>query len=356
MSTWKIELARIDISEDIFEEILNTWKYIKCDNIFDYVYGYPNRLIHKTDLDEYIIVPTFRYNFIVKKLGYHDAIIEDKNENVQLILRKNIGISKPAPVISGRKAYNMIIKILKKHYTMEEIDSIFKQHTRIVNKDLSQYHYTLPRLEHNVYKYTNVVKYDINKAHASAFIKMFPKAKDDLLKLVEKGNYYKSIGDEANTVYYKNIFNYAVGYLTRQNYRETYNYIVQTTTELLLSTMKKCNGKLIYANTDSFAIQYPENLLNATNELGEFKLECDTDIYFYRDTHYFIYEYTDIKGKKVQVGSCLKTVRDNISLKDGIVASYKVDRSEKFFDQNGREHVRLKPYDIIKEKLDEIIL
>ena len=356
MSQWKVEIARINITEEVFEEILNTWKYEKCDNIFDYVYGYPNRLVHKTDLDEHIIVPTFRYNFIVKKLGYPDAIIEDKNDNVQLLLRKDISISKPAQVISGRKAYNMITRVLKKHYTPDEIINVFNAHVREKTKELSQYHYTLPRRENNVYKYTNVVKYDINKAHAFAFIKMFPKAKNDLVKLVEKGNYYKSIGDEANTVYYKNLFNYAVGYLVVKDYRQTYNYIVQTTTELLKKTMDECKGTLIYANTDSFAIQYPEKLLHTTNALGEFKLECDTDIYFYRNNRYYIYEYTDIKGKKVQVGSCLKVVRDNISLKDGIVVDYKVDRSEKFFDKDGREHVRLKPYDIIKEKLDEIIL
>ena len=357
MARWKVELARIDVSEDVFEEILRTWKYTTSDNIYSNFYGYEKRLEHRTNLDEYIIVPVFRYNYIMNKFGYLNSIIEDKKDNTQLILRKNINLEKPAPILCGRKAYFMIMKILKKYYNIVEIEEIFRTHSRDYDKNLIQFHYTLPRLENKVYKYTNVVKYDINKAHASAFIKMFPKAEKEFMELVNKGNYYKKIGDEARTLYYKNLFNYAVGYLTKMNYRGTYNYIVQSTTEYLLEAIKLCNGRLIYSNTDSFAVQYPTSLLDTdNNKLGEFKLECNTDIYFYRDTHYFIYEYLDMNNKTVQVGSCLKEIRDKISLKDGLVVKYDVDRSEKYFDNKGKEHVRLHPYNIIQEKINEEII
>ena len=98
-------------------------------------------------------------------------------------------------------------------------------------------------------------------------------------------------------------------------------------------------------------------MLEANNSaLGKFKLECDNDIYFYRNERYFIYEYVDTKGIKNQIGSCLREVRDKISLKDGIVVNYSVDRSERYFDSYGKEHVKLKAINIVKEKLYEVTL
>jgi len=355
-NNWKIELARFNVTEDVFDKILELWDYKVDKDIYSKFFGYTDYMTIYTNLDEYLICPTFRYNYVCELLGYKDAILE-KRCNIQLILRKDNIMSKPAPVLCGRKAYNTIISILKKHYELDEIDNIFKEHSREEDKNLSQYHWTYPlSTNETIFKFTNVVKYDINKAHASAFISMFPLAKKDLIKFVNKGNYYKKKGDKERALYYKNIFNYAVGYLCKSGYRKTYNYIVQNTTKLLKDTMDKCNGKLIYANTDSFAIQYPNNTIANSNELGKFKLECDGDVYFYRNNRYFIYEYLDTNGKVNKVGSCLKEVRDKISLKDGIIVSYDVERVDKYYDNYGTQHSKLKAINVREEKVDEVII
>lgn len=353
---YKVELTRLNVTEDIFDKILELWGYEVDKDIYSKFFGYKNYMNIYTNLDEYLICPTFRYNYVCELLGHKDAILEKKC-NIQLILRKDITISKPISVLCGRKCYNMIIKVLSKYYSDDEIHSIFKEHSAKYNRDLIQFHYIIPIIDsEHTYKYNNVVKYDINKAHASAFIKMFPLAKSSLIELVNKGNYYKKKGDLEKTLYYKNLFNYSVGYLCKVGYRETYNYIVQNTTRLLFDTMDKCDGKLIYANTDSFAIQYPNNTIANSNELGEFKLECDNDIYFYRNGRYYIYEYLDTNGKVNKVGSCLKEVRDRISLRDGIVVDYDLDRKDVYYDNFGKQHSKLKAINIREVKVDEVII
>lgn len=331
---YKLELTRIEVPQTIFDKILNTWNYKCVDNIYQYFNGYKDYMTNYTNLNEYIILPTFRYNYILKELGYKDSIV-DKNGNVQLILRCDITRDEPIMSMSGRKAYNIINKIFKKYYTIDEINDIYNNHSREYDEELSQYHYTLFLFDDScVFKYSNVVKYDINKAHAYQLIKLFPKCEKELIYLVKQGNKYKKLGDKNKSAYYKNIFNYAVGYLVREGHRGTYNYIVQETTKLLFNAIETCGGSLVYANTDSFAVRCPNKLLQPSNSIGDFKLESYGDIYFYRDNHYYLYEF--INGNDVEMrGSCLNSVRDKISLSEGIVAKYDVDSSEKYYDNNG---------------------
>ena len=335
-----VELKLIEVPEKIFDKILEIYpskiKFVK--DIWSYFCGSPDdkKTIY-TDQNEWIVCQEYILDYVSQLIFGKDCITGCTNWK-QVRVRKVIGLNHVQQTYNGSYCYNYIIKILSKYYSLEEIDEIFNSHSAEYDKSLAQYHHYYDCDAGELVEFNNCVKYDINGAHASAVIKLFPKAKDDLLELYSKKDKLKQRGDLDGANKVKALFNYFVGMLCKKGYRCTYNYIVQSITKQLLDMRHKVGGMLIYANTDSFCVKNPINVLKPSTELGEFKLEGFGDMYVYKDTNYWLLEYTDTKGNTEQVGSCKLKVRDRISLKNRKVVHYKVEREFLGLDKNGRAH------------------
>lgn len=346
----RIQLKRFEVNSILWNEIQKTYEseLIYTDNIYDKMYGYPDR--HKIYFsDEWMIIQEFRFNYICKKI-YNEDIIPEPTTWKQITLRLNNDVNKPSKLITGTYAYNYIMTLLKKDYNADEIDNILKSHTAEYNDDLKQYHvpYNTP-LKNTVIKFNEVYKYDIHKAHASIIMQLFPKSKNRILTILKKAEKAKKAGNIELASNYKQYTNLFVGALCRKGYRETYNYIVQNITKKLFSTIEKVKGQIIYSNTDSFAVVYPENILPDSKEFGEFGLEYHGPVYFCKGDNYNIYKFgNDMKG------SCAKIVRDQLDLENGIIAHYTSNRYLIGQDQYGRNKYRTEITNICTEKVNVV--
>lgn len=348
----RVQLKRFEINSILWSEIQKVYEseLIYTDNIYDKLYGYKDR--HKIYFsDEWMVIQEYRFNYICKQL-YSEDIIPGPTTWKQIALRLNDDVNKPSKLITGTYAYNYIMNLLTKDYTEKEIDNILKTHTAKYDEHLKQYHipYNTP-LTNTVFKFNEVFKYDIHKAHASIIMQLFPKSKNRILTILNKANRAKQEGNLELANSYKQYTNLFVGELCRKGYRETYNYIVQTITKKLLSTIEKVHGQIIYSNTDSFAVIYPEHILPDSKEFGEFGLEYHGTAYFCRGNNYTIYQFgDDMKG------SCAKKVRDKFDLENGIIVQYKTNRYFITKDQYGRNKYRTEINNICTEKVNVVEL
>lgn len=310
----KIYLIKYDISEELFDNILLTMKsYIKnVNDIEDYCTGYNNKNNIYYDGKSMILKECLLFYF---------AKIEDPvTDWKQCIVRKTPNQKKPLiKSIDGSRAYLYIMTKLKNYYTAEEIDACLKSHESEYDFEKIQYHYTFIGEMLNIYKHDNCVKYDINGAHQDALIEIFPKAKPFLMKLYNER--------KINPVN-KQYVNYFVGMLCRKGYRKTYNWIVQRTSKMLLDAINYVDGSLVYANTDGFIVQNPKRKLEASTELGKFKLEYEGTAYTYAGENYWCYQI-EKDGVKDITGNVLYSVRDKIDLKKNTVVKY-----DRFVDGN----------------------
>lgn len=317
-------LPTFEVREDLFNKILyDLASHTEfCEDLTAYSYGYSNKnTIYYNN--EYLICREYI-------MGYYCDCIEETTTWKQVKLRKvaNIETTYQA-TITGNYAWNFIINLLKKYYTIDEIDSILKAHEVDKDEGFKQYHYNVYIETDTLVKYTNCFKYDINGAHCDAVVKLFPKANTEFIKM------YKARKEQP---VYKQLFNFFVGELCRKGYRKTYNWIVQRTTKKLYEAIDTTDGQLIYANTDGFIVQKPATTLNTSTELFDFKLEYSGDVYVYKSKNYILYQCGDTK-----VGSCACEVRDDIDLRRGIVVNY--DRE---FEQLGTNKTTGKPTGIFK--------
>ena len=116
-------LATYEIQADVFDKILYDLSIHTeyTDDIFQYSYGYKNR-------------NTIYYNeeYLICKecvLDYYCDCLEESTSWRQVRLRKVINASKIVQkTITGNYAYNYIIKLLSKYYTLDEIENILITH------------------------------------------------------------------------------------------------------------------------------------------------------------------------------------------------------------------------------------
>ena len=225
--------------------------------------------------------------------------------------------------INGNQAQKYMLKVLEKHYTDEEIREVLKNHS--ITDGESQLHHINKRPE-QILQFNNCVYQDINNAHGSALMIMFPKCKKEIL------NMYQHRKD--NDGFNKKVFNYFVGMLNSTKAHNTlifpgaYKWIVNHTTEQLVSLYQTEGGIPVYINTDGIILQEPRTTIPDSDKMGEFKKK-NCIVYTYEhlgnkeDTSYNYVEihYTDgtIETKSLMPYS----LRKYMNLADGKVIRYK---------------------------------
>ena len=346
------QLRRYNVNTTVWDLIMKTYEseLVHADNIYEKFYGYQDK--HKIYFnDEYLIIQEFRFNYICK-LVYNSNYIDKPTTWKQIVIRLDDTVQNPMKQITGTTAYNKIMELLEKHYTKDEIINILNSYKNEYDDGLKQFHYDYGTPDRNIiYKFNNVYKYDIHKAHASMVIKMFPKAKCQIINLLNKAKRAKKLGKLDEAKIYKDYTNLFVGMLKRKGYEGAYNYIVQTITTKLLETYDLSQGQLIYSNTDSFAVLDPKNILPDSPEFGEFGLEYHGPAYVCKGDNYIVYKFgDDVKG------SCRKLVRDKFDFENGIIVHYNQNRYLIGTDQYGRKKFRTEINNICTERVNVVEL
>ena len=302
-----MNFKHFDINDEIFNNILKDFEadIIKLDKLEDKsYYEYRNNIIYIDDKNtKKILCQAYILNYYLDQPIYTGwkQIILNQCEYANITVEASV---------DGQHAWQYMMSILKKKYSLNEIQSILTSYQTKEHYD-KQYHYDWPIVSQNVQKLPLCVKYDINGAHTDALSEMFPRCKGEFLTI------YKKRHDD---IKYKKYPNFFVGMMKRKGYVGAYWYIVERTTKLLIEAINKVGGQLVYANTDGFCVQNPEHLLNTSDKLGDFKLEFQGDAYvFVNETRspYILYQF----GDKL-VGTCLTSVRQYIDLSNGNVVYY----------------------------------
>ena len=307
-----VTLKRYDVDEELFDKILKDYsffiKVVSKAEMEASFKGYKYKTVFKYDGIEYLILQELYLD------GYLPSISESSWRPVILRRVHNPKINSVEDSIDGTRAYNYMVSLLRRVYTDDEIDECLKAHEAEYSEEKAQYHYQeQPYFDGIIVEHENCYKYDINGAHQSALIEIFPKAKKYIEELYTK---------RKEKPVYKAYINYYVGMLKRKGHAKTYNWIVQRISKQLLDAIKFTGGDLHYANTDGFIVSNPKNLINASTNLGEFKLEYHGTIYIYEDKNYWCYQTED--GDIT--GSIRKQVRNLIDLKNNKVVHYDIKR------------------------------
>ena len=312
-----MNLRCFDINDTIFNKILTDLEYYveEIDKLENTSYYDKKRKVlfikGKTSDEDCIICQGKILNYYTNKIIVEDSwkqVILRKNEQTNILVEDSI---------DGGTAWAYMLKILMTYYTRQEIDKILQAHTDTIPDDDKQYHYDWPNVSQNVQKRELCVKYDINGAHTDALCELFPKCKQELIQMYVKRH---------TNIKYKKIPNFFVGMLKNKGYDGAYWWIVQRTTKMLKAAIDKVGGILVYVNTDGFCVQYPNNKLPTSNELGDFKEEYKGTVYIYtnrKKSPYILYQF----GNELK-GSCMTSVRKDIDLSKGNIVYYKKSRTK----------------------------
>lgn len=303
-------ISSYEVSADVFDSILYEYEaYIKTvEDIGPYMKGYSDKktIYYQNDpQQQYMILRECIVNY------FCDFAIENCTDWKQIRIRRVEDQEELIKkVTDGATAWRVIRQLLKPYYNDKEFEEALEAHSMSKEEHISQLHYDAAIDTNYIYKYTNCYYYDINGAHMDALIEIFPKAKKELLAMYAKR--------KINPVY-KSYPNFFVGDLGTQKskHKETYYWIVNRTSKLLMEAEKKVGGTLIYENTDGFVVADPDNKLEVSSELGAFKEEYAGDVYIVRTKNYRLYQLGD-----TQKGNCLKTVRKDIDLRKGELVIY----------------------------------
>lgn len=304
------ELKVYNLSEEFFDRVLETYSefVVKVEDFSKYTNG----------------GSTFKSSIIfdgIKKIVIRESLLfnltderEERNDWIQCICYKKHKQKKDVQDgISGGFAYRVMKAKIKKagKYTEEQFDEKMKQFQAEYDEEKNQYHFQwdVDLEEETIYKYTNCRKYDINGAYAKALITIFPEAEKEIIKL------YNERKEKPEN---KDLINYFVGMFCVKGYRETYNWIVQHVRKQMEEEIADCEGFLLYANTDGFAIASAEKEIKTSKVLGEFKLEYEGDMYILLGTNYWI-----IQAGDDITGSCLYQARGLVDLRKGQAVRYK---------------------------------
>lgn len=299
----KKELKTFTLSDEAFDKILTTFeKYvIKVEDISKYIYGSSSKVSIYYNGSNKLVCTQNTLNIVG-----HDF----KNTWQQCIcIRKAKQTDNFRPAINGGTAWRRMIALLNKYYTATEIDSCLIKYTAEYDSNKNQLHYNYtPKNIKAVHNFPNCFKYDINGAYAKALCDIFPRAEKAIMKL-----YLERKQKPEN----KELINYFVGMMCCKDYRETYNWIVQNVRQQMEETIYKVNGRLLYANTDGFIVYAPENTLETSTALGDFKLEYTGNAQIYAGDNYWAVQCGDDI-----TGTLLHSVRNNIDLRVGKVVEY----------------------------------
>lgn len=204
--------------------------------------------------------------------------------------------------ITGKIAHKKHMDALNRFYSDEEINNILNSYTDSYDENFIQFHYLKDMEIGNIYRVENVKCYDINGAHCDALTEIFPKA----------ANIYKTwFKRRKESIKYKMLPNYSVGYLKHLGFEGVYNHIVQRTTAKLYKAVDSLKGELIYANTDGFKM-ITKDSLKTSKRLGDFKLEYHGPLYIYYGNNYYIIQ----QGDKL-IGNVPLSIRNKIDLSSG---------------------------------------
>ena len=257
---------------------------------------------------------TFYYNnynqLIITEKCIVDSSIDDYKQCICYRKEDQINVDVKKAITGGIAFRIMKAKIMKAgNYSEKAFNYKMSRYTADYSPTKNQLHYEYQQEVGQIYKYSKCKKYDINGAYAKALTIIFPEAKEAIIQLYNE----RKIKPEN-----KDLINYFVGMFCVKGYRKTYNWIVQNVRKKMEKAIDHCNGLLLYANTDGFAITEFENNLSTSKELGDFKLEYEGDIYTYSGENYWIMQTTD--GKIT--GNALWSVRKHINLIDGDTVTY----------------------------------
>lgn len=345
MSVKSPRLKAINTSEEVFDNIIKTMSsriiHVSRKTFNNYVRGYSEdnggyskKYILYDDI-EYIIIQEYLYAEFAG-IPPHKSVTSWK----QIKVRRTKGLDPWEDSIDGPRATLYMNKLLAKYYTEAELDAIYKAHESPYDPFKKQYHYTPALIDNKIHVYDNCVKYDINGAHQDALIDLFPRAKNEILKLYNM---------RKTKPVYKKYMNFFVGDMCKHGHRLTYNWVVQRTTDILLDGIAKVGGTLLYANTDGFMVTEPDNLLKASSSLGEFKEEYKGKVAIYNGPNYFSFELLDLpkdSDKRVQ-GTLRLATRSYLDLEGGTVVLYNQVGQEKEI-----QNIRTAKVDIIYEEKD----
>lgn len=300
-------LAKRIVGETLFDELLVKFKerIVIVDDMTPYIFGYPERKK---------MVYNGRDQMICREylLGGKNAETDWK----QVIITKDTQLNghEVKHELNGSVVFHRMKKLLLKHYTEDELEDIFNS---VHHEKCSQLHYNPPRLSDAIVKYENCYKYDINSAYASAYITLFPKAREEIMALY--------LGRHENPEN-KQVLNYFNGMMKRKGYDGFYYWVVNRTNEIMNEALEETGGTKLYINTDGFIVKNPKKLIEHSTELGKFKEEYKGDVYIYHDKNYFIIQCGYKNDKPNLTGSCFTSIRENMDLEKGIVVHYNSKR------------------------------
>lgn len=328
-------LVSVEINAEFFELILKNLEQfvVEVDDLTEYKCGYFDKSIiyvNKTNTELICLAKELMYIDDSRTAEVVEALGGKNNYWKQIVCRRRneqeVSIEKD---FTGANCVIYMNKLLSDYYTKEQIENILYAHEAEYDEDKKQRHNAYDHEAYKVIKYENCVKYDIHKAHLDALIEMFPKAKQRLLQLAEKAKVDKK---------YKKIANYYVGMLAHAKqgevvakHRKTYNWIVQRVTEKVDKRTEELvdiwSSEIVYMNTDSICVSNPKQIVEDSNEIGEFGIEYQGTVYSYRDSNYIIYQFgDDIKGNLP-----LK-LRHLVNLKEGKIVKFDRVKIDKHYE------------------------
>ena len=317
-------LRRIRIDSITYKELLDLYSsYIEhCDDLNPYyLKGYQDKKKIKANDDE-MIIQGYRVNDL-----YNTNLVPGWMQ-VVCVYDDSLEYRSIAKTIWSSQANKAVNTILDNYYTEEEKAALYAQYAMIKKPQYLTIY--LPSNFHDgkVHKFIGCRYYDINKAHTAALCEIFPKAKNDLIKLTNKDKMY---------------INMFVGDLCNNGHRETYNWICQRTYDKVMSYVNESKGLLLYAKTDGFIVWCPNKELATSDRLGDIKQQCkDGIVYAYRhkekDFKYTLYQYDDIKHGITKKGNARLNIRKDIDLSIGQVVTAKlIDKVEIIEEQEDYE-------------------
>lgn len=313
-----------EVNEEVFNTIKKTFpaSFIRVEDNDKYRYFYGTKYITGDTKSIYLIdIETTKYMILPEYLvDYIYNCFPGCNTYTQVVLQLNNNVNGIERAYSVKYCWEQMRSIILNSYTEKEFYEILHSYDKIKKQsELIQYHYIFEQFDFDnvIYHITNCYKFDINGAHQDALTEMFPKCKKSFERL-EKLK-LKSKEDKKRV---KSLFNLFVGYLKHEGYEGAYNWIVQRTTRLLKQAIEYCNGELLYANTDGFLVKNPDKILNTSKNVGDFKLEYQGNVYFYRSINYSIFGYRKDNAWEY-TGSAMQETRPNFDFLKGIVVEYR---------------------------------
>lgn len=344
----KCRLTQYDISAKLFDTIRDTeldaglLEKVGGDDFFKLERGYQPKYGHTVYTDcygshegkEYLIVSGRALIYYTDK---YDLFTDWK----QYILYKDLNRAEPdfekegQKSITGPRALHTLMKVVKKHYTYDQIKDIFHSHEAEYDPDLIQIHRNNYHTN-RILKYEDCYEYDLNAAYGDAFIALFPEAKKEIQWMFDhRHDTIKGVGN-----FYKAVLNYSSGCLNSQHewntsvsepyyFPKTYNWIVQRVRKRIDEAIDYVGGEVIYANTDGFIVSAPERHITPSKEIGQFKLEFQGDVYVYQHlvpgySGFWLVQEVDKDGNIVVTKGCNPNQFNNFNnLPKGIVYQYK---------------------------------